>query len=171
MRLARKSAICALALAPLLGGCATQEQSGALMGGGAGAIAGGVLGGALGGRTGALLGAAIGGTAGAFAGSAVGRRLDDQDRARAQTATQQALSAPVTYSSASATSAPPPRPVVWNSAQNQGISGTSAVTSVQRQSDGGECRLVRETAYIKGEEVVQNNRYCRGTDGQWVARS
>jgi surface antigen len=162
-------AIAALVVLPLLGGCQTQEQTGALVGTAGGAVIGGVIGHAIGGSTGTIVGATLGGAAGFFAGSAIGRRLDDQDRARAEAATQQALAQPVTYATPTAqTAAPPPRPVTWNSARNANVSGTSTVTQVQRQPSGGECRMVRETAYIKGEEVVQNNRYCRTASGEWV---
>ena len=172
MSIARNTAMAALVLVPFLGGCQTQEQSGALIGGAGGAIAGGVIGHAIGGNAGTAIGAILGGGAGMLVGSSIGRRLDDQDRQRAEYATQQALQQPVYYPTPTATTAPPPQqPVAWNSARNAGVSGSSTVTQVQRQSGGGECRMVRETAYIKGEEVVQNNRYCRGSDGQWVARS
>ncbi len=172
MPIGRSAAVAALVMVPFLGGCQTQEQSGALLGGVGGALAGGVIGHAIGGNTGTAIGAMLGGATGLFVGSSIGRRLDDQDRQRAEMATQQALAQPVVYASPAATSAPPPaRPVAWNSARNTGVSGSATVTAVQREASGGECRMVRETAYIKGEEVVQNNRYCRGNDGQWVARS
>jgi surface antigen len=171
MTLTRNTAMAALVLVPLLGGCQTQEQSGALLGGVGGAVAGGVIGHAIGGGAGTAIGAMLGGGMGLLVGSSVGRRLDEQDRQRAEYATQQALAQPVAYASPGAMqAAPPARPVAWNSARNTDVSGSSTVTSVQRQAGGGECRMVRETAYIKGEEVVQNNRYCRGSDGQWAAR-
>ncbi len=172
MFIVRNAALAALVMMPVLAGCQNQEQSGALLGGVGGAVAGGVIGHAIGGNTGTAIGAMLGGATGLLVGSSIGRRLDEQDRARAEAATQQALAQPVVYASPAApTAPPPPQPVAWNSARNAGVSGSSTVTSVQRQSGGGECRMVRETAYIKGEEVVQNNRYCRGSDGQWVARS
>ena len=172
MDIARNGALAALVIVPLLGGCQTQEQTGGLTGGLGGALAGGLIGRSLGGSTGAAIGAAVGGAGGYFLGSAIGRRLDEQDRARAQAATQQALAAPVYYPTPAAQSAPPPpKPVVWNSARNANVSGTSQVTAVQRQTDGGECRMVRETAYISGQEVVQNTRYCRSPDGNWVAQA
>jgi surface antigen len=172
MQLARSTILGTLVLVPLLVGCQTQEQTGALVGTAGGAVLGGVIGHAIGGSTGTVVGAALGGAAGLFAGSAIGRRLDEQDRARAEAATQQALAAPVTYPTQTAQAAPPPpQPVTWNSARNTGVRGSSTVTQVQRQSDGGECRMVRETAYINGEEVVQNNRYCRTASGQWAQRT
>ena len=142
---------------PLMAGCQTNEQTGTLVGAGGGAVAGGLIGNVLGGRTGAIIGTALGGVAGGFAGSKIGANLDQRDRERAAAATQQALAAP------------PGRPVSWNSADNQGTRGTAVTTNVQRQTSGSECRLVRETAYIKGQEVVQNQRYCQGRDGAWAA--
>ncbi len=171
MGISRSATLAALVMVPLLGGCENQQQTGGLLGGLGGATAGGLIGHAIGGSAGTAIGMIVGGGAGFLVGSSIGKRLDEQDRARAENATQQALAAPVTYPSNSATTAPPPRPVAWNSARNTDVRGSSTVTSVQRESNGGECRMVRETAYIKGEEVVQNNRYCRGGDGQWVART
>lgn len=162
-------ALSAIMVMPLVTACQTQEQTGALLGAGGGALAGGLIGGALGGRGGAAIGAVLGGAAGLFAGSAIGRRLDEDDRARAEAARRQALAAPVYYKTPSARTAPPPRPISWNSAKNGDTRGTAQVTSVEKTSTGGECRVVRETAYIKGEEVRQDSRYCRGADGQWNA--
>jgi surface antigen len=157
----------ALVVMPLLSACQTQEQTGALVGAGGGALAGGLIGGAIGGRGGAAIGAILGGAAGLFAGSMIGRQLDEQDRARAEAATRRVLDEPVYYPSPVATSAPPPRPVSWSSAKNGGPRGLAQVTSVSKNADGGECRVVRETAYIQGREVMQDTRYCRGRGGQW----
>jgi surface antigen len=147
----------AVVVAVPLVGCQTNEQTGTLVGAGGGVVAGGLIGNALGGRTGAIIGAALGGVAGGFAGSQIGAKLDQRDRERAEAATRQALAAP------------PNRPVAWASAEDKAVRGTATTTQVQRQASGGECRLVRETAYIKGEEVVQNQRYCQGRDGAWAA--
>ncbi len=143
-------------------GCQTNEQTGMLMGGGLGVLGGGLIGQALGGQSGALIGAALGGLGGAFAGSAIGRDLDARDRQRAEEATRMALAAPP---------AAQPQPVNWVSDQNTGTKGRAQVVAVQKQSAGGECRTVRETAYIKGEERVQNARYCQNADGEWIARA
>ncbi len=153
---ARIFIIAAIAL-PLVAGCQNNEQAGTLVGAGGGAVAGGLIGNVIGGRTGAIIGAALGGVAGGFAGSKIGANLDQRDRDRAAAATQQALAAPAG------------RPAVWNSVENKGTRGSAVTTAVQRQAGGGECRMVRETAYIKGEEVVQNQRYCQGRDGAWTA--
>lgn len=166
------TALALVLMVPLLGGCQTQEQTGGLLGGGVGALAGGLIGNSLGGSTGAAIGAALGAAGGYFVGSAIGRQLDEQDRQRAEAATQRALAEPVRYASPAApTAAPPPRPVAWNSARHADVRGTAQVTSVHREAAGGECRMVRETAYISGREVVQNTRYCRSAGGNWVAQT
>ena len=92
----------------LTSGCQTNEQTGLLLGGGAGALMGGLLGNAVGGRSGTLIGAAIGGLGGAFAGSLIGRNLDARDRQQAQEATRLALISTST------------QPVAWTSDQNVG---------------------------------------------------
>lgn len=143
----------------LTSGCQTNEQTGMLIGGGGGMLAGGLIGNALGGRTGTLIGAAIGGLGGAFAGSLIGRDLDARDRQRAEEATRLALISTST------------QPVAWASDQNTGTRGRAQVVAVQRQSAGGECRTVRETAYIKGEERAQTARYCQSSSGEWVSQT
>ncbi len=166
-------AVAVLVAVPLfLGGCQTNEQTGGLIGAGSGAVLGGLLGNAIGhNAAGTLIGAGIGAAGGYFIGSAIGRQLDEQDRQRAMAATQQALAEPVYYPPAGGPPPPPPRPVSWSSDHNNGTHGSTSVVAVQRQASGGECRTVREVAYIKGEEVVQNSRYCRSQDGGWAAQT
>ena len=148
----------ALALA-LTSGCANNEQTGMLVGGGGGLLAGGLIGSALGGRTGALVGMAIGGLGGTLIGGAIGRDLDERDRQRAEQATRTAL-----MSSR-------PQTVDWTSDHNTGNRGRVQVVAVQHQQTGGECRTVRETAYIKGQERVQNARYCQNGSGEWIPQT
>lgn len=130
-----------------------------LVGGGGGLLAGGLIGNALGGRNGMLIGGAIGGLGGALIGGQIGRDLDERDRRRAEEATRSAL-----MDSSR-------QPVNWVSSQNTGTRGGAQVVAVQRQASGGECRTVRETAYIKGEERVQNARYCQNASGEWIAQT
>ncbi len=143
----------------LTSGCANNEQTGMLVGGGGGLLAGGLIGNALGGRNGMLIGGAIGGLGGALIGGQIGRDLDERDRRRAEEATRSAL-----MDSSR-------QPVNWVSSQNTGTRGGAQVVAVQRQAAGGECRTVRETAYIKGEERVQNARYCQNASGEWIAQT
>ncbi|HEY6912606.1 MAG TPA: OmpA family protein [Myxococcales bacterium] len=65
-------------LAMLSAACATNTQTGALAGGGGGAILGGGIGALAGGTKGALIGAALGGVAGGVSGALIGRYMDKQ---------------------------------------------------------------------------------------------
>jgi surface antigen len=101
----------------------------------------------------------LGAATGAVAGTLIGQQLDQRDRERAEAARQQALMSAST------------RPVTWTSSHNQGVRGSSVVTNVQRQSSGGQCRTIRETAYIRGQEVQESVRYCQNPGGQWVPQA
>ncbi|HET6605156.1 MAG TPA: hypothetical protein VFG62_00720 [Rhodopila sp.] len=163
-------AVCLIAVPLSLTACQNNEQTGALLGTGGGALVGGVLGNVIGHSTAAtVIGATVGGGIGYFAGSAIGRNLDEADRARAAAATQQALAAPVYYPPSGAPPRPPAQPVSWASDHNTNIRGSSTVVAVNRAPRGGECKTVREVAYIKGQEEVQNSKYCRSSDGSWEA--
>jgi surface antigen len=158
---------------PLLIGCQNQEQSYGAGGAAVGALTCGLIGGAIFHSTaGGLASAAACGAAGYFVGSAIGRKLDEKDRERAQAATQAALAVPVRYTpTQTAVIHPPAKPVTWASDHGTGVTGSSSVVAVQppAATGGGECRTVREVAYIKGQEEQQDSKYCRGTDGSWVA--
>lgn len=168
MKRSSRIIIATLTVLPLLGGCQTNEQTGGLVGAGSGAVLGGVLGNALGRSPGAMaLGATLGGVGGYLVGSSIGRQLDERDRQRAEMATRQALAAPAYYPAPSAPPRPPATVQNWSSQDNAGVRGSSTVVAVQRQSSGGECRTVKEVAYIKGDEVVQNTRYCQDGSGSW----
>lgn len=165
--------VCLIALPLSLTACQTNEQTGALVGTGGGALMGGLIGNAIGHNAAStMIGAALGSGLGYFAGSAIGRNLDEADRARASAATQQALAEPVYYPPAGAPPKPPARPVSWVSDHNTGTRGSATVVAVNREPrNGNECRTVREVAYIKGQEEVQNSRYCRSSDGSWAAQA
>jgi len=173
MRMMRSSpfTVAFLVVVPLcMAGCETNEQTGGLLGAGGGAVLGGVLGQAIGhNATGVAIGAALGAAGGYFIGSAIGRQLDQRDRQSAVAATQEALDAPVSYTGGQPR--PPTKSAGWSSDHNTGARGSATVVAVQRQASGGECRTLREVAYIKGEQVVQNSRYCRSPDGAWVAQT
>jgi len=166
MPFSKQLAIAALVTIPLLCGCQNNEQNGELFG----TLGGGALGAALGGAighnaTGALIGAAAGSAAGFLVGSAIGRELDQRDREIAASATERALTEPV--SSPAAVAAAPPPPATWQS-DHSGASGSAQVIAVQHQTSGGECKLVHQVAYIQGNEVQQNTRYCQSPNGTWV---
>lgn len=172
-------AACAAVFA--LSACQTQEQTGGLVGAGGGALLGGLVGGAIGhNAAGAVIGTSIGALGGYFIGSSLGRALDERDRARAQLATQQVLAQPMPppapppsggaygYHPEPQPAAAPPT-ATWSSDHNPGVYGSATVVRAQ-QTPSGECRTVREVAYISGQEVTQNTTYCRGPSGQWIAQ-
>jgi surface antigen len=166
MTFPKQLAIVALVSVPLLCGCQNNEETGGLLGSVGGAALGAGLGGAIGGNgTGALIGAAAGGLAGYFVGSEIGRQLDQRDREIAANATQRALEQPVSNPTTVA-EAPPP-PAKWRS-DHSGASGSAQVVAVQPQASGGECKMVHQIAYIKGDEVQQNTRYCQSPNGSWT---
>ena len=77
-------------------GCATQQQTGGVLGGLGGAVAGSIIGASTGGSSRdrgqrAAIGGVIGGAVGALAGSVIGARLDEADRQRAEAAAQRAI--------------------------------------------------------------------------------
>ncbi|MFO1039191.1 MAG: hypothetical protein U1E45_20295 [Geminicoccaceae bacterium] len=181
---AGRGPVAGLAVLILLSGCQNKEQAGGTIGASVATVACGALGHALFDSTlGTVLPAAACGAAGYFIGSAIGQQLDEADRQQAWSATEQALAAPVAYPKGSTavttTSAaapkkapkPPKKAAVWKSDSGTGNHGSAKVTAVQPQADGGECRVVHEVAYIKGQEVTQDQRYCRGTEGEWVAQA
>jgi len=150
--------------------CQTNEQTGGLVGAGGGALLGGLVGQAAGhSTTSTLIGAGIGAVGGYFIGTAIGRQLDEADQKRAAHATQQALAQPVYYPAGQPATLPK-QSEKWSS-DHSGDSGSAKVVAAQQTASGGECRMVREVAYIKGQEVTQDSRYCRGADGSWVAQA
>lgn len=157
----------------LVGGCQTNEQTGALLGASGGSLLGGLFGRNLGkSNASMMLGTLAGGAVGYFVGSSIGRSLDERDRARAQSATMTALNTPVRVS----TPVQPQRPqrlpaakrptATWMS-DKAGVKGSSTVTTIEAASDGNECRTVHEVAYIQGREVVQDTKYCRNANNEW----
>jgi surface antigen len=171
MRRSCNAAFLAVLALPLLAGCDTKEQSYGAGGAALGALACGAAGAAIFHTTaGALGSAAACGAVGYLVGSSIGRKLDEQDRARAAAATQAALAQPVYYPhNTTNVVRPRPHPVTWKSDHGTGNSGTAAVVAVQPQPSGGECRTVREVAYIKGQETTQESKYCRSADGSWTS--
>ncbi len=166
----RLALLAALSL-PLLAGCQNNEQTYGAGGAALGAVACGIAGNAIFHSTVGTLGSAAAcGAVGYLAGSAIGRQLDDRDRALAAAATQQALATPVQYApTQTAVVHPHPKPTTWKSDHGTGTSGSASVVAVQPGPSGGECRTVREVAYIKGQEQTQESKYCRGSDGSWVS--
>jgi surface antigen len=165
MRMRAGVLACVAASGLLLGGCeGTNQQAvatgiGTAAGGLAGALIGRQVGGA--GSSGALIGGLLGAAVGGVAGNLIGQRLSEAERQRQMAANQRVLDAPVRPN------APLPREQ-WVSPENPATRGT---TEVVRVTDGGNCRNVREIAYVRGQEVRQDARYCRGDNGAWTRQT
>lgn len=135
-----------VAAAASAGGCATQEDTGRLLGGAVGAAAGTQVGDGTG-RTiatigGAILGAAIGG--------AIGNRMDDSDQQRTSQALEDSRSNESTR---------------WVN-PDTGYSYDMQPTSVY-QSASGPCRDYTMRAVIDGRNETINGTACRQSDGTW----
>ena len=74
----RSTLIGTLIAALLATACVTSTETGALAGGGGGALIGGGIGALAGGKKGALIGAALGGVTGGVSGALIGRYMDKQ---------------------------------------------------------------------------------------------
>lgn len=167
-----RAALVATVSLPLLVACQNNEQSMGLGGAALGSLACGVAGNSLFHSTaGTLISAAGCGAVGYLVGSAIGRQLDERDRERAAAATQQALAQPVSYPHRATTNVvrPRARPVSWKSDHGTGNAGSATVVALQPEPNGGECRTVREVAYIKGKETTQETKFCRSPNGSWAA--
>lgn len=151
---------CALALS--LAGCAQQggsssgfgvnkQTGGALIGGGAGALAGSQLGHG----TGKIAMTAVGALLGAFAGSEVGSSLDRADQMYANQAGQQAFE-----------TARSGQPIVWNN-PDSGHTGTITPTRTYEPSPGQYCREYQQTVTVGGQQQQSFGTACRQPDGSW----
>jgi surface antigen len=163
---------CSLCLASCTNpnGTVNNQQTDSLIGGGGGAAAGGILGNILGhgSAAGTLIGAAAGGALGYFAGSYIGSKLDERDQRVAAQNTTDILDEPV-YE-------PPPGhatvihhnpPVRHWTSDHSGATGSATVTKVAVSTTGEECKEVRQIAVINGQELHENQNYCRNADGGW----
>jgi surface antigen len=157
--------VCVAASSLVLGGCeGTNQQAvatgiGTAAGGLAGALIGRQVGGS--GSSGALIGGLLGAAVGGVAGNMIGQRLSEAERQRQVAANQRVLDTPLKPN------APLPREQ-WTSPENPTTRGT---TEVVRVTDGGQCRNIREIAYVRGQEVRQDARFCRDGNGQWTRQT
>jgi len=160
-----------VAVAMMLAACQnmSNQQTGGLLGGAGGGALGGLLGSQFGSGSGKTVATAVGALGGAvagyFVGSAIGQKLDQADQKKAAATTQKVLTEPVHKDSSGQLVA---KQHSWSDSQ-KGTKGTSEVTEVQKQPDGGECRTVKEVAYIHGDEVSQDTKYCKDATGNWQA--
>ncbi len=133
----------------LIGGCASKEQTGAVIGG----VAGGVLGSQVGGGQGRTLAIIVGTLAGTMIGSTVGRYMDQQDRMQMA----QALEANRTNQT-----------TAW---KNPDTGDSYAVTPVKTTYPSGAesqpCREFTMTADVGGKPQKMYGTACRQPDGSW----
>jgi len=165
MRRRASSLLCVALAGVLLAGCEGRNNQAVATGVGsvAGGVAGALLGRQLGGRnsSGALIGGLVGAAVGGLLGNHVGHRLSAGERWRRNTAHRRLLETPVEPD------APLPQRR-WVSPEEPTTGGTAEVLVV---TDGGQCRTIREIAYVRGEELRQEARFCRGENGQWTRQT
>ena len=90
-------------------------------------------------------------------GAMIGEKLDEADRLQAQAAANAALQVPVGNT------------VEWRSEKNTSIHGTATPVETSENSNGKECRTVRQVAFINGKEVEETTKFCRIDDsGTWA---
>jgi surface antigen len=129
-----------------------KEDTGTLLGAGAGALIGSQIGGSPGTRVAAgVAGAAIG----ALIGNRIGAAMDDEDKKRAYAAQMQALE-----------SGPSGAPVAWRN-PDSGRYG-NIVPGPAYQQQGMTCRPFTHTIYIDGRPQVARGSACRNPDGTWT---
>jgi surface antigen len=152
----RTTAIALIGLS--LAGCAggtiggPKEETGTLVGAGAGALLGSQIGGDSRARVvGGVLGAGIG----ALLGNRIGAAMDDEDKKRAYAAQMQALE-----------SGRSGAPVAWRN-PDSGRYG-NIVPGPAYQQEGMTCRPYTHTIYINGQPQVARGSACRNPDGTWT---
>ncbi len=138
------SAICAILLLFSSFGCATQAETGTLIGGAGGAALGGAL-------TGSSWGALAGSLLGGLAGGAVGRELDRRDRERFGYALAQA---------------PTNQPYAWTN-PDTGAYWEVTPTETFRAPQGQPCREFSVLARVGGQIEETYGTACRQPDGSW----
>ena len=151
MNSSKLAVVGALAAALSLSACAgagPNQQVGGL----SGALIGGAIGSQIGGGPGeriaaGVLGAAIGG----LIGGQIGANLDAEAQRRAYFAEQQALSAP------------PGRPVRWDSDDAYG----EVIAFEPARTSRGFCREYTHTIYVGGRPQQGYGTACRQPDGSW----
>ncbi|AWK85334.1 RT0821/Lpp0805 family surface protein [Azospirillum thermophilum] len=154
LKTGRSKAACAvLVLSLSLGACQTSNMStGETVGTLGGAVAGGLVGSRFGGGTGKLITTAVGTLVGAYAGRELGRRFTGDDRQRAETAEEQAVTNNQT--------------ITWNNPQSNN-SGVIQPTRTYESQSGQTCRDYTHTITVSGERQVARGTACRQNDGTW----
>ncbi len=141
----RNDTLWAVTLAGLLAGCASQQQTGGVIGAGAGALAGSAL------THGSTGGAVVGGILGALVGSEIGRRMDERD----QRQLAQSLE-----------TVPTNQPAQW---VNPDTGNAYTVTPVRTfsQASGAPCREFRMYGDVGTRQQEVYGTACRQPDGSW----
>jgi len=134
-----------------LSACASNEETGTILG----AIVGVAVGSLIGDGEGQAAAMALGGAIGAMAGNAIGRSLDEAERLKAEKATQLALEEPTGNK------------ITWESDDDADISGYTQPVNEPRKIGEKVCRSVKEVVIIGGQEGVDNKLYC-WTGSSWV---
>lgn len=155
------------------------RQIGQVVGAVAGVAIGIAVGSDAGGNVAIAVGGAVGAALGAFIGGEIAEHLSEADRALASQATQTALDADVGPGShatsgnanerVSKPAASPPQPsVAWMGENDDTVYGSSTVINTEIQNSR-TCKLVREVAYVGGQDLRQDVRYCRDRNSHsWI---
>lgn len=133
--------------ATVLVGCQTKQQTGTLIGAGAGAL----LGSQFGGGTGQLVATGLGAVAGAFLGGAIGQNMDETDKLK----TQQAMEKDRDN-----------QPSTW---VNPNTHDQYTVTPTRTSTSGKQpCRdYTMNVTMASGKQETVYGRACRTADGSW----
>ncbi|WP_120496988.1 RT0821/Lpp0805 family surface protein [Kiloniella sp. EL199] len=149
-----KASIAALLIALSTTACSNDTGIKQTVGGLGGALAGGLLGAQFGKGSGQIVAAAAGAVIGGFLGSEVGRYMDDEDKRKADTAYNQAQTAPVGQT------------IAWNN-PDSGNSGTVTPVRDGTSSEGKYCREYQQTVVVGGKTEEAYGTACRQEDGSW----
>lgn len=136
-----------LAFAVLATGCATQEQTGTLVGASTGALIGSTLGRGPGGHFAGMVGGAL---VGGFIGNRIGKAMDDEDRRRAAEAQYAAFERGERQE--------------WRNPN--GHYGYIEPRPYYTYHDM-RCREFSQTVVINGRPETMVGRACRNPDGTW----
>ncbi len=137
-------------LSVAVAGCASRQESGAVIG----AVTGAIVGNQFGSGAGRALATAAGAVVGGIVGSEIGRKLDEADRRHAAAAEYYALEEEEVGSTRG-----------WRNPE----SGHHGEVVIKREyrSEGRLCRDYEHTIYIDGEPDVLSGTSCRSEDGSW----
>lgn len=141
-----RAALAALALALALPGCATKEETGALVGGAVGAAVGSTVGKGSG-RTAAII---MGTMVGSVVGSSVGRYMDQQDKIRTAEVME--------YNRTN-------QPTSWRNPDTHNEYTVTPTRTYERTA--GPCREFTMQANVGGRPETVYGTACRQPDGSW----